>query len=183
MRTGGGESEDADFEATFRRLYPRARGVAYRITGDPVAAEDAAAEAFARALASWRRVSGLPYLDAWVLRVTANVAVDAVRRRGPELRAFETLASSAAAGTTAPDDVAVLRVALAAALGALSRRQREVIALHHLVGLREEEVARSLGVSVGSVKRHGHRAMVRLRSALGADWDWPRTEGVAGVAK
>jgi RNA polymerase sigma factor (sigma-70 family) len=170
----GADGGAADFEAVFRRLYPRARAVAYRITGDPERAEDAAAEAFARALVSWRRVGGVPYLDAWLLRVTANVAVDAVRRRAPALRAAD-----AAAG---PEDVVVLRVALTAALAALPRRQREVIALHHLVGLREDEVARSLGVSVGSVKRHGHRAMARLRTALGADWDWPREEGVAGVA-
>jgi RNA polymerase sigma factor (sigma-70 family) len=170
----GADGGPADFEAVFRRLYPRARGVAHRITGDPTTAEDAAAEAFARALVSWRRVASLPYLDAWVLRVTANVAVDIVRRRVPDLGAAEP--------APAPDDVVVLRIALGAALAALPRRQREVIALHHLVGLREDEVARSLGVSVGSVKRHGHRAMTRLRSVLGADWDWSREEGVAGVA-
>lgn len=170
----GADGGAAEFEATFRRLYPQARAVAYRIAGDPAAAEDAAAEAFARALVSWRRVAALPYLDAWVLRVTANVAVDMVRRRAPELTAPDPDPN--------PEDVVVLRVALAAALAALPRRQREVIALRHLVGLREDEVARSLGLSVGSVKRHGHRAMARLRSALGADWDWSREEGVAGVA-
>ena len=174
MGADGGEGGAAEFEATFRRLYPRARAVAYRIAGNPVAAEDAAAEAFARALVAWRRVAGLPYLEAWILRVTANVAVDTVRRRPPELMA--------GGPAPAPEDVVVLRVALAAALAALPRRQREVVALRHLVGLREDEVARSLGVSIGSVKRHGHRAMTRLRGALGADWDWSREEGVAGVA-
>ena len=171
----------ADFEAVFRRLYPRARAVAYRIVGEPAEAEDAAAEAFTRALVAWRRVADLPYLDAWVLRVTANVAVDVVRRRRVPVVAVET--GPAEEGAVDPaDELVVLRLALAAALAALPRRQREVIALHFLVGLREDEVARSLGVSVGSVKRHGHRAIAGLRRQLGADWDWAKTEGVSGVA-
>ncbi|MDQ4096954.1 MAG: sigma-70 family RNA polymerase sigma factor, partial [Actinomycetota bacterium] len=165
----------ADFEAVFRRLYPRARAVAYRIVGEVAEAEDAAAEAFSRTLLAWRRVGDLPYLDAWVLRVTANVAVDVVRRRRPAPLA--TLTSEAVPG---PDEVVVLRMALAAALAALPRRQREVVALRYLVGLREDEVARSMGVSLGSVKRHGHRALARLRRRLGTDWDWAATAGSEG---
>ena len=173
----------ADFDAAFRRLYPRARAVAYRILGEPTEAEDAAAEAFTRALVAWRRVADLPYLDAWVLRVTANVAVDVVRRRRVPVVAMDAAPAGGIAGAAAPaDELVVLRLALAAALAALPRRQREVIALHFLVGLREDEVARSLGVSVGSVKRHGHRAMAGLRRQLGAEWDWTRPEGASGVA-
>lgn len=59
----------------------RARQVAYRILGDRSEAEDAAAEAFTRALVTWRKVGALAFRDAWVLRVTANVAVDWRRRR------------------------------------------------------------------------------------------------------
>lgn len=69
------------FEVMFTDLYPRARQVAYRILGDRSEAEDAAAEAFTRALVTWRKVGALAFRDAWVLRVTANVAVDWRRRR------------------------------------------------------------------------------------------------------
>lgn len=30
---------------------------------------------------TWRKLSTLPYRDAWVMRVAANVAIDALRRR------------------------------------------------------------------------------------------------------
>ena len=168
----------AEFEAVFHRLYPRARTVAHRILGDRGEAEDAAAEAFARALVAWRRVGDLPYLDAWILRVTANVSVDTVRRR----KALPVAAVADTAASAGPDDVTVLRMALVAALAALPRRQREVIALRYLVGLSEEEIAASLGVSSGSVKRHAHRGMDALRRRMGVDWDPSRVEGVAGVA-
>lgn len=174
-----------EFAEAFHELYPRARRLAYRILGNINEAEDAAAEALTRALVSWRRVGSLPYREAWVLRVTANVAVDARRRRQ---RAADDLAVGVAGdGRGGEDeDVTDLRLALAAALAALPRRQREVIALHHLVGLRESEIASCLGVSLGAVKKHGHRGMARLRTALGQDWDSTLSGheqgGVAGVA-
>ena len=169
-----------EFAEAFHELYPRARRLAYRILGNISEAEDAAAEALTRALVAWRRVGSLPYREAWVLRVTANVAVDARRRR-------QRAADDEAVVPAAEDeDITDLRLALAAALAALPRRQREVIALHHLVGLRESEIASCLGVSVGAVKKHGHRGMARLRTALGQDWDATLSGheqgGVAGVA-
>jgi RNA polymerase sigma factor (sigma-70 family) len=166
-RLGGMGAPDLPpgFEEAFSELYPRARRLAYRILGNVNDAEDVAAEALTRALVAWRRVGALPYRDAWVLRVTANVAVDARRRqrRMPESQPVIDRADDF-------DDTHVLRLALAAALAALPRRQREVIALHHLVGLKEHEIARCLGVSVGSVKKHGHRGLMRLRDRLGEGW-------------
>ncbi len=155
------------FEEAFSELYPRARRLAYRMLGDPTEAEDVAAEALTRAVVAWRRIGDLPYREAWVLRVTANVAVDTLRR---QQRAAHAQPSFVAAPIDGEDDVHDLRLALAAALSALPRRQREVIALHHLVGMQEHEIARCLGVSVGSVKKHGHRGLSRLRARLGEDW-------------
>ena len=149
---------DEAFEAFFRTLYPRAFSTAHRILGDRAAAEDAAAEAFARAFADWRNVGALYYRDAWVLRVTANVALDQIRRRAPE---------QTPAGSPDVEGVATDRVALATALRALPRRQREIVALRHLAGFSEAEIAGALGLAPGTVKTHGHRAMASLRARLG----------------
>jgi RNA polymerase sigma factor (sigma-70 family) len=96
------------------------------------------------------------------MRVTANVAVDMTRRR-------RTLPSIAEA-LVHDQDAALDRVALAAALRALSRRQREVVALRYLGGLPEADVAGALGISVNSVKTHTLRALAALRSRLGPDF-------------
>jgi RNA polymerase sigma factor (sigma-70 family) len=159
----------ADFAAAFPNLFPRARSVAYRILGNPTEAEDAAAEALCRTLVAWRRVGPLPYREAWVLRVAANVAVDLRRRRRPAPAAQEAIPSA--------EEATAVRLALAAALAALPRRQREAVVLQHLVGLPQDEVAAAMGVSVGSVKRHGHRGLDGLRERLGPEW-----RGVRGVA-
>jgi RNA polymerase sigma factor (sigma-70 family) len=164
------ESRAVDsFEEVFRRLSPRAVRVARRILTDDMLAEDAAAEAFARAHASWKRIAASGYCDAWILRVTANVAVDMVRKRERLSSATNRLASTSDHFMTEdddPDDEAT-RDAIAAALGTLPRRQREVIVLRYLEGFTEEQVARALGVAEGTVKKNGFRARETLRRRLG----------------
>lgn len=145
---------DASFEEFFDSTFPLAQHIAYRIVGNVCAAEDLAAEAFVRTYVRWGRLREDPCRIGWVLRVTGNLAIDHVRRKPPPVEA------------AAPVDIennAVLRVALAAALRALPARQRGVLVLRYLADLSEEEVARQLGISQGSVKTHAHRAIHRLR--------------------
>lgn len=151
---------DPEFEELFDRMFPVARRLASRITGDPAAAEDLAAEAFVRLFARWPRLRDEPGREGWVVRVTANLAIDATRRRP------HALPVAASAGE---EDALVLRLALAAALRALPSRQRSVIALRYLADLTEEQVAATLGISAGAVKTHAHRALHRLRDLMPRD--------------
>ena len=65
------------------------------------------------------------------------------------------------------EEAATLRVALVAALRSLPRRQRQAVALRYLSGLREEEVARALGVSPSTANTHLQRGLAALRRHLG----------------
>jgi RNA polymerase sigma factor (sigma-70 family) len=155
------------FEEVFRLILPRAIRVAYRILGNETQAEDAAAEALARAHASWRKVGAIEYRDAWILRVTANVAVDMSRR---QQRIFSVgLSVDAEVSGSSAGDEDPSTDALAGALAALPRRQREVVVLRYLEGLSEAEVAEALGVSTGTVKKNAFRARETLRQRLGSD--------------
>jgi RNA polymerase sigma factor (sigma-70 family) len=149
---------DRDFELAFDELFGRAFAMAHRLLGNVTAAEDVAAEACARAYAHWKRIGQLAYRDGWVLRVASNLAIDALRRNRHELR------TTVDAST---EDTVALRLALAAALQALPRRQRETVVLRYIAGLKEREVADVLGVSTGSVKTHVSRGLARLRAQLG----------------
>ena len=158
------DARDAAFDSLFRTLFVPAYQLAFRLLGNRHDAQDAASEALARALSDWRRVSELPNLRAWVLRVTGNVAIDMLRRRRaiPDTEAVAEALSGVLAGVEDPD----ARMALGAALAALPRRQLEVVVLRYLVDLPEEEVAASLGIAPGTVKRHAARGLDRLRRAL-----------------
>lgn len=157
-------SADDGFDAYFDRMYPAARSVALRILGSVTESEDVAAEAFVKAFVRWRRVQDLPHRDAWVLRVTANAAIDVTRRR-PDLPSLTRPGSEL-------DDDSVTRIGLVSALASLPRRQCEAVVLRHLVGLPVTEVAGALGVSDNTVKRHLQRGISGLRLLLdppGAD--------------
>jgi RNA polymerase sigma-70 factor (sigma-E family) len=153
---------DQDFEVAFDHLFARAYRHARRLVGDPTLAEDLAAEALARTYRHWRRVSAYDHLDAWVLRVVTNLAIDAQASRGA--RAVDATPPS-------PEDGVVLRLALAQALRALPARQRDAVVLRYLVDMTEADVAATLGIAPGTVKSHLHRAIERLRRALGSDLD------------
>jgi RNA polymerase sigma-70 factor (ECF subfamily) len=157
-----------EFEAFFDDVFPRAFKVARRLVGNRNEAEDLAAEAFARAYAKWPSVRRHAAPDAWVLRATINLSIDHLRkaRRTPELGAVD-----------GPEDIIALRVTLAAAMGSLSRRQREIVSLRYLADLSEQDVAAVLAITPGSVKTHLSRALDRLRRVLG-----PQIEGVTDLA-
>lgn len=158
------ESE-VDFESAFRELYPRAFGLALRMVGNRAVAEDIAAETMARAYARWDRLD--PDRRAgWVLRVTSNQAIDLLRRKGHTM----------VPGVVDLEDGTALRIALAAALAKLPRRQREAIALRYLSDLSEAETALALGIGVGSVKTHTHRGLAALRDRLDGGLDERRME-------
>lgn len=151
------DEREAAFDEAFDRLYPQARALAHRILGDVARAEEVAAEALARAYARWRRLVNVDYLDAWVLRVTGNLAVDVVRRK----RALVPRPVD-----NDDTDGVVLRMALVEALRTLPKRQREVLVLCYLADLRHQDAARVLGITEGAVKAHVHRALSALRVRL-----------------
>lgn len=63
------EAAGAEFEEAFPGMFLVAYRVTHRVLGDVTRAEDAAAEALARALVSWRRVGRMEHRDGWVARV------------------------------------------------------------------------------------------------------------------
>ena len=147
------------FDETFLRLLPSVRVVCRRILGSESAAEDAAAEAFIRALVRWSKLQSHPNRDAWIYRVATNVALDQLRKQRREGQ-LGVGPATADLGTDA-----ILGVDLRRALAALPRRQREVVVLRHVVGLSEQETADAMGVSINTVKTHGNRAVTALRTS------------------
>jgi RNA polymerase sigma-70 factor (ECF subfamily) len=152
-----GETQD-DFDAFFRAVFSKAVAVAERITGERAGAEDAALEALAKAHFRWARVGGQPWRDVWVYKVAVNEAI----RRLPRHRATDAQPIAA----DPADDIA-LRRTLTVALGALPKRQCQVIVLRYLLGFSEAQVAEALGVTRGTVKTHLHRGITALRATVG----------------
>ncbi|WP_433265589.1 SigE family RNA polymerase sigma factor [Micromonospora vinacea] len=139
---------------------PALSRTAYLLTGDHQLAEDLLQSALARTYRHWRRIrDGDP--EAYVRRVMYHQQVSWWRRR----RLTERLEAQPA---DRPGDdhseATALRLSLVNALRGLTPRQRAVIVLRFYEDLTEAQAAAVLGCSVGTVKRHGHDAIRRLRA-------------------
>jgi RNA polymerase sigma factor (sigma-70 family) len=152
--------DNAGFAEFFAASWdPCLRAVA-AITGNMTLAEDQTAEAFARAWASWPKVSQHPAPRAWVVRTALNAGASWWHRRGKETALTDhVIAVPASEGTGL--DAAVLT-----ALRRLPARQREVIVLRVFLDLDIDTTARQLGIAPGTVRAHLSRAMTALRSGL-----------------
>ena len=163
--------------AAFNQLVVRHQdhlfALVYRLVPDRDQAADAVQEAFLSAyrnLASFRGGS----VRSWLGRIAVNAAMDLqrTRRRRPSQPYPEVEDESwqpAAAEDLEPESKAVAgersRV-LAAALAALPFEQRNCIVLYDVEGYDYGEIARIMGVSVGTVKSRIHRGRLALRTAL-----------------
>jgi RNA polymerase sigma-70 factor (ECF subfamily) len=132
------------------------------VTGQRQAAEDAVAEALARAWDRSARGETIDSLAAWVTRVALNLARSRWRRLRAEARARRRLAAPEVDDGSSTDR----RLDVERALSALPRRQREATVLRYYLGLNVAEIAATLGVTDGTVKTSLHRARSALAEAL-----------------
>jgi DNA-directed RNA polymerase specialized sigma24 family protein len=136
--------------------------------GDQSAAQDLVDEAFARAYARWRTVSGHPAPRAWVVRTALNAHISRWRRSRREIPVADPglVAEPSAGGPTTGGPTAGVDPGIMAALLRLPGRQRQVIALRLILDLDTARTAAVLGIAPGTVKEHLARALASLRSDL-----------------
>lgn len=146
-----------DFASWYEQRYRPLHAALVAAVGDADVARDAADEAFARALQRWARVGAMESPEGWVWVVARNHARRSARRRARDRAPVR----QAEAGPGAD-----IGVDLWDAVERLPRRERELVALRYILGLREVDIAGLLGLAPGTVSRSLHDARQRLRHAL-----------------
>lgn len=145
----------------------RAFSIAYRILEHREDAQDAVQDAFLRALERIETLDRRRPFRPWLYRIVVNQALN--HRRSRSRRTTEPLPEHAASGARSPEEeagAAVLRRHLRAALDELPERQRLVVQLADLEGLRSAEIGEILEIPPGTVRWHLHEARRTLRSVL-----------------
>ena len=139
---------------------------AYLITGDHGNAEDLVQAALEKVHRRWRHIQNRDAPEIYVRRAMVNQAISWRRR----LRVRE-VALAPAHDATAPDAYAAYETqdAVWRALAKLPPRMRIALILRYFDDLSEQEAARVMQCSVGSVKSQTSRGIARLREALGND--------------
>jgi RNA polymerase sigma-70 factor (ECF subfamily) len=155
-----GAASRQDFDEFYASSAARLVRHGYALTGDMSEAQDLAQEAFARAWQRWPTVRECDSPEAWVRRVTTNLAASRWRRIRVA-RAF--------AGRTAEQhapEVSTDTVALVSGLRTLPERQRTVLVLHYMCDLTVDQIAAELGCPSGSVKSWLSRGRAALAAAV-----------------
>jgi RNA polymerase sigma-70 factor (ECF subfamily) len=156
-------------EESFAEFYAARRDPCLRalVAGgtDRASAEEAVAEAFARAWAGWPKVSRHPSPSAWVVRTALNHHVSRWRRTRREVALTADVVAATAGQAREPAE----RDDLLRAVAALPGRQRQVVALRVFLDLDTRQTAEALDLSPGTVTAHLHRAMTSLRATVSPD--------------
>ena len=154
---------DEEFREFMRGRWPAMVRLAYGLTGDLGHAEDVAQAAFARAYASWSRVSRTGDPDAYVRRIVINENNSRFRRRRVKESLVDAVPEPVGTWTADTADALGDSEALMRALRRLGPRQRAVIVLRYWMDMSEAETAAALNCSIGTVKSQASRALATLR--------------------
>ncbi len=167
----------AAFGALVRRHQDRVFNLAYQILRNRDDALDVAQEAFAKAFVSLANFKGRATFTTWLHRIVVNLAIDTLRRRqrGEGARSQEVLEAPVGdriAGTSSSDDPAAaleskqVRALLAQGIEALPPAQRAVLILREVEGMSYEDIARTVGCSLGTVMSRLFYGRRKLRQLL-----------------
>jgi RNA polymerase sigma-70 factor (ECF subfamily) len=168
------------FEVFMRNYQNMVFSTAMRLLTNQAEAEDVTQEVFLRAYERFGELSGSPTAGGWLKTVATNLSLNHLSRYRSRWSFFSEIFAGnadpgderevefAAEGDTGEELEARDRHELVErALQKLPPVQRVPLVLYHLEGLRYEEIAEKLGVSLGKVKTDIFRGREALRKKLG----------------
>jgi RNA polymerase sigma factor (sigma-70 family) len=152
-------------QAAYGKLYElhinRVYALCLRLLADEAHAEDAAQEVFVQVWHKIAQFDGRSQFSTWLYSVASNIAINYVRKHKRWLNKVISIEQSGMDEQTAQNcnglnglDKLIVR---------LPERARMVFVLYAIEGYRHEEIAKQLGMAVGSSKSHYHRAKVLLQ--------------------
>jgi len=167
--TYGAPSTDRDAAVAelFAAQHVRLVTLAHMLVGDFATAEDVVQDAFASLYRRWAWLRDKGAAGGYVQTAVVNGARTYLRKR--RHLSYVPVDLSADIETDAADaDLLRKEVhrTLIASLAELPIRQREVVVLRYYLDQSEQEIAATLSISRGSVKKHASRALATLGARL-----------------
>jgi RNA polymerase sigma-70 factor (ECF subfamily) len=166
----GAKRDRAAFQAIFLHFAPRVKSYLLRLGASSALADDLAQEAM---LTIWRKAQlfdpGKASASTWIFTIARNLRIDAIRReRRPE---FDPNDPAFVPDEEPQADDQMVRngdgLRLRAALTDLSEEQAQVIRMSFFSDMPHSQIAKELGIPLGTVKSRLRLAMARIRTVLG----------------
>lgn len=160
----------AAFEVLYERYHRRTYSLCLRMLNSQTEAEDLTQEVFIQLFRKIGSFRGDSAFSTWLHRMTVNQVLMHFRRRSVKNERTSDdgeMPEQTVRGTANPGKMQVVdRIALKNAIAELPNGYRNVFVLHDVEGFEHEEVARIMGISVGTSKSQLHKARLKLRGLL-----------------
>ncbi|OHU30776.1 RNA polymerase sigma factor SigE [Mycobacteroides franklinii] len=167
----GDQAAMPSWDELVREHADRVYRLAYRLSGNPQDAEDLTQETFIRVFRSLQSYQPGTF-EGWLHRITTNLFLDMVRRRGRiRMEALPEDYDRVPATDPDPEQIyhdAQLGADLQAALDSLAPEFRAAVVLCDIEGLSYEEIGATLDVKLGTVRSRIHRGRQAIREYLAA---------------
>lgn len=165
-----GRGDMTAFEELYQRHNRRVYSICLRMTHNVSQAEDLAQETFIQLFRKIGSFRGDSAFTTWLHRLTVNQVLMHFRKSSVKLERTteegETPVQTVQ-GTANPNRMPVLdRISLDNAIRQLPPGYHRVFLLHDVEGYEHEEIAKMLGVAVGTSKSQLHKARMKLRGLL-----------------
>lgn len=158
------------FDQLYNRYCKKLLSFSISIIKSREEAENIVQEVF---LALWMnrdKISNDSSVKYYIFTIAYNTAISALRRKAKDDKFFEQLKNLQDLSVE-PDNLhseyADLEGKLSEIINELPERQREVFILHNVNGLKYQEIASKLNISVNTIENHMSRALKTIRSKLG----------------
>lgn len=154
------EGDVSAFEAIYYRYRDWVVRLAYRFTANREDALDVLQDTFVYLLRKFPGFRLSAKMTTFLYPAVRNLSLAALRRKKRYVSDDEIPRERA----TQPGEPGDLRTELAAVLGGLPQKQREVLLMRFVDGMSLEEIAGALKIPVGTVKSRLHHALRTLRT-------------------
>ena len=163
------QQNDQAFSYLYDNYSPALFGVISQIISNREAAADVLQDVFVNI---WKKISlydaSKGRLFTWMLNIARNAAIDKVRSKGyRDNQLNQPMAESESSGMAMSTNPMVNDVGLKKILTTLNEEHRKLIDLSYFQGFTHEEIARMMGIPLGTVKTRIRTAINQLRKMIG----------------
>lgn len=159
-------------EIAFTKLFYSYKDKLYsfliHVTGSPDAAQDVLQDVFLKVWKDRQVFVGVDNLNAYLFRMAQNHAINGLRRQSRTALILTEIAREERADHTAETILSgkEVQALLQQAVGRLTPQQRQVFELSRNQGLKYEEIAAQLNISVSTVRNHMVQALKQIREYI-----------------
>jgi RNA polymerase sigma-70 factor (ECF subfamily) len=156
----------------FNYLYDNYSGALFTIISQIVPDKDTASDVLQEVFINiWRKINTYDAskgrLFTWMLNIARNAAIDKVRSKGyRDNQRNQPIMETDNTGLNVSSNPSVSDVGLKKVLMTLNEESRKLIDLSYFQGFTHEEIAKMMGIPLGTVKTRIRTAIIQLRTMI-----------------